>query len=113
MNRARAEPCRSAKCAAVAFRATGWLGGDRLVDQPLLRAPGGSRLFFFEGTVIDKCVSIDIAEKYKTTVLGGHRQKTKRKENNKLARLDWGVNTGYRSTILTGRLDWDINTTKL
>ena len=35
--------------------------------------------------------------------LGGHRQETKRKKNNKLARLDWDVNTGYRSTILTGR----------
>jgi len=69
--------------------------------------------FFFERTALDECVSIDIAEKYKTTALGGHRQETKRKENNKLARLDWDVNTGYRSTILTGRLDWDINTAKL
>ena len=69
--------------------------------------------FYFERTTLDECVSIDIAEKYKTTVLGGHRQETKRKENNKLARLDWDVNTGYRSTILTGRLDWDINTAKL
>ena len=69
--------------------------------------------FFFERTTLDECVFIDIAEKYKTTVLGGHRQETKRKENNKLVRLDWDVNTGYRSTILTGRLDWDINTTKL
>jgi hypothetical protein len=69
--------------------------------------------FFFERMALDECVSIDIAEKYKTTALGGHRQETKRKENNKLARLDWDVNTGYRSTILTGRLDWDINTAKL
>ena len=67
----------------------------------------------FERTALDECVSIDIAEKYKTTALRGHSQETKRKENNKLVRLDWDVNTGYRSTILTGRLDWDINTTKL
>ena len=76
---------------------------------------GDSRQFvisFFERTALDECVSIDIAEKYKTTVLGGHRQETKRKENNKLARLDWDVNTGYRSTILTGWLNWDINTAK-
>ena len=61
--------------------------------------------FFFERTALDECVSIDIGEKYKITVLKGHRQETKRKENNKLARLNWDVNTGYRSTILTGRLD--------
>ena len=67
---------------------------------------------FFERTALDECVS-DIAEKYKTIALGGHRQKTKRKENNKLTKLDWDVNTGYRSTILSGRLDWDINTAKL
>ena len=62
-------------------------------------------IVFFERTALDECASIDIAEKYKTTALGGHRQEIKRKENNKLARLDWDVNTGYRSTILTGRLD--------
>ena len=68
---------------------------------------------FFLRTALDEYVSIDIAEKYKTTALGGHRQETKRKENNKLVRLDWDVNTGYCSTILTDRLDWDINTAKL
>jgi hypothetical protein len=26
--------------------------------------------------------------------------------------LNWDINKGYRSTILTGRLDWDINTAK-
>ena len=45
------------------------------------------RQFFFERTALDECVSIDIAEKYKTTALGGHRQETKRKENNKLTNL--------------------------
>jgi hypothetical protein len=35
--------------------------------------------------------------KYKTTALGSHRQKTKRKKKQRLARLDWDVNTGYRS----------------
>ena len=68
---------------------------------------------FFERTALDECVSIDIAEKYKTTALEGHMQEIKRKENNKLSQLDWDVNTGYRSTILTGQLDWDINTAKL
>ena len=63
------------------------------------------KVFFSERTALDECVSIDLAYKYKTTALGGHMQETKRKENNKLARLDWDVNTGYRSTILTGRLD--------
>ena len=43
---------------------------------------------FFERTALDECVSVDIAEKYKTIALGGHRQKTKRKENNKLTKLD-------------------------
>ena len=78
-----------------------------------INSPRTENIYFFEQTALDECVSIDIAEKYKTTALGGHRQETKRKENNKLARLDWDVNTSYRSTILTGRLDWDINTVKL
>ena len=55
--------------------------------------------FFFERTALDECVSIDIAEKYKTTALGGHRQEIKRKENNKLARLDCDVNTGPRCKV--------------
>jgi hypothetical protein len=45
-------------------------------------------------------------------ILGDHSQE-KEKKKNKLTRLDWDINTGYRSIKLSGRLDWDINTARL
>jgi hypothetical protein len=42
--------------------------------------------------------------------LGDHKQETEKKEKEKLTRLDWDVNPGYRSTKSSGRLDWGINT---
>jgi hypothetical protein len=42
--------------------------------------------------------------------LEDHRLKNKRKEKNKLVRLDWATNTGNCSAILTGRSEWVINT---
>ena len=50
---------------------------------------GGSTPFLFERTALDGCVSIDIAEKYKTTALGGHRQENnkKRKQQTRPIRL--------------------------
>ena len=63
-------------------------------------------IIFFKRTALDECVSIDIAEKYKTTAWEAIDRKQK-KENNKLAWLDWDVNT-VTTTHLT-RLDWVIN----
>jgi len=48
---------------------------------------------FFERTTLDKCVSIDIAEKYKIMSLEGHNQKKKRKRKNDTDGLDWAINT--------------------
>jgi len=59
------------------------------------------KVFFSERTALDECVSIEIAEKYKTTALGGHRQGNQKEKKRK------------KTTILTGWLDWDINTAKL
>jgi hypothetical protein len=42
--------------------------------------------------------------------LEDHKQETEKKEKEKLTRLDWDVNPGYRSTKSSGRLDWGINT---
>jgi hypothetical protein len=38
-------------------------------------------------------------------IMGDHRQEKEKKRKIRLARLDWDLDTGYRSAILTGRLD--------
>jgi hypothetical protein len=38
-------------------------------------------------------------------ILGDHRPENEKKQKNKLARLDWDINTGYRSTKLSVQLD--------
>jgi len=48
-------------------------------------------MIFFERTILDECISIDIAE-----ILGGHNQATKEKHKNN-SRLDWGVGNKYFS----------------
>ena len=86
-------------------------------------------------------VSIDIAEEYKITILGDHRQKKKKKQNNidtpgwigtstrgtpqldspekrhssTLTRLDWGINTGKHSKLQShgGRVSQVATTTNL
>jgi hypothetical protein len=68
---------------------------------------------FFERTAQDSACFIDIAkEKYKTAILGDHRQEKKRNEKTRLAWLDWDITTGYRSKKLAGRSDWVINTAR-
>jgi hypothetical protein len=60
-------------------------------------------MFFFERTAQDSAHFIDIEEKNKTAALGSHRQGTKGKKKQRLARLDWDINTGYRSpAVCTG-----------
>ena len=51
----------------------------------------------FERTAHDVCVSINIAEKYKTMTLGGHNQAKQREIKEK--------------QLATSRSDWDIDTT--
>jgi hypothetical protein len=41
--------------------------------------------------------------------LADHRQEKERKGKKQIALLDWGLNTGDRTTKHTGRSDWDIN----
>jgi hypothetical protein len=60
--------------------------------------------FFFERTVLDECVSIDIVEKYKTTALGGHKQETK-KRTQQIRPVGLGRQHWLPLTILTGQLD--------
>ena len=55
-----------------------------------------SMTFFFERTAHDVCVSINIAEKYKTMTLGGHNQAKQRETKEK--------------QLATSGSDWDIDT---
>ena len=56
--------------------------------------------FFFERTTLDECVSIDIAEKYKGIILGGHNQEKEKETRQQHRRVGLGHQHAPNTTPL-------------
>jgi len=57
-------------------------------------------LFFFERTILDECVSIDIAEKYNGIALGGHNQEKEKETRQQRRRVGLGHQHAPNTTPL-------------